>query len=161
MVLLEQVGLRERYRITEIDAHLKNDAQRHFDIKLLIGSHRNEIHPCHSFRIFAITNMIRAKVNDAIREMLVGHSTGLDGVYYKPTVDELLQEYLKAVDHLTISNENRLQKQLYQYNKKSDDLQLVRTQLTENYEQKTQLIREEMENKFKEMFQMVDIKKLN
>ena len=73
----------------------------------------------------------------------------------------MLQEYLKAVDHLTISNENRLQKQLYQYNKKSDDLQLVRTQLTENYEQKIQLIREEMENKFKEMFQMVDIKKLN
>ena len=73
VVLLEQVGLRERYRIMEIDAHLKNDAQRHFDIKSLIGSHRNEIHPCHSFRIFAITNMIRAKVNDAIREMLVGH----------------------------------------------------------------------------------------
>jgi integrase len=121
---------------------------------------RHELHPCHSLRIFAITQMQRAKLDKTIREMLVDHSVGLDSVYYKPQEEEILEEYLKAVDLLTISKEHRLQKQLDHYNKKSDDLQLVRTQITENYEQKIQLIREEMESKFKQFLTKVDIQKL-
>ncbi len=38
-----------------------------------IASYKNELHPCHSFRIFAITQMQRARVDKTIREMLVGH----------------------------------------------------------------------------------------
>ena len=51
---------------------------------------------------------------------------------------------------MTINKEHRLQKQLDQYNKKSGDLQLIRTQITESYEQKIELIKEEMESKFQE-----------
>ena len=65
---------------------------------------RGDLHPCHSFRIFAITQMQRAKVDKTIREMLVGHSTGLDSVYYKASDEEIYLEYLKAIDNLTISN---------------------------------------------------------
>ena len=119
VVLLEQTGLRERYRITETEAYLKN-AQRQLNIKSEIGSHRNEIHPCHSFRIFAITQMQRSKVDKTIREMLVGHGTGLDSVYYKPQEEEILQEYLKAVDLLTINNENRLRIKIDDLNEKND-----------------------------------------
>ena len=54
------------------------------------------------------------KVDKTIREMLVGHSTGLDSVYYKPQDEEILEVYLKAADLLTINNEHRLQKQLDQ-----------------------------------------------
>lgn len=71
---------------------------------------RHDLHPCHSLRIFAITQMQRSKLDKTIREMLVGHSTGLDKVYYKPEEEEILQEYLKAVDLLTVSNEHRLKK---------------------------------------------------
>ncbi len=37
--------------------------------KKSIPRHRHELHPCHSFRIFAITQMQRAKVDKTIREM--------------------------------------------------------------------------------------------
>ncbi len=83
---------------------------------------RHELHPCHSLRIFAVTQMQRSKLDKTIREMLVGHSTGLDKVYYKPQDEEILQEYLKAVDLLTINNENRLQKQVDFYKMRADSL---------------------------------------
>ena len=40
--------------------------------------------------------MQRAKVDKTIREILVGHSTGLDKAYYKAQDEEILQEYLKG-----------------------------------------------------------------
>jgi hypothetical protein len=40
--------------------------------------------------------------------MLLGHSVGLEGSYYRPTTKKLLDEYLKAVNNLTINEENRL-----------------------------------------------------
>ena len=52
--------------------------------------------------------MIRANLNPEAREMLLGHSIGLSNSYYKPSSDELLNEYLKAVNLLTIDEENRL-----------------------------------------------------
>jgi hypothetical protein len=54
----------------------------------------------HGFRKFATTNMIKAKVNPEGMEMLLGHSIGLNDSYYKPDDNEILQEYLKAVDCL-------------------------------------------------------------
>ena len=35
-------------------------------------------------------------------KLLLGHSIGLDKSYWKPQVNDLLQEYLKCVDVLTI-----------------------------------------------------------
>lgn len=124
------------------------------------SKNKDLLHPCHSFRIFAITQMQRARLDKTIREMLVGHKTGLDSVYYKPQEEEILAEFLKAVDLLSITNEHRLKKELDQYNKKSGDLQLIRTQITESYEQKIQLIREEMESKFQEIMEKIDLSKV-
>jgi hypothetical protein len=40
-------------------------------------------------------------------EILLGHNIGLSGAYYRPTEKEILNDYLKAVNELTItSNEN-------------------------------------------------------
>jgi hypothetical protein len=36
-------------------------------------------------------------------EILMWHSTGISDSYYRATEDELLEDYLKAVDFLTIS----------------------------------------------------------
>jgi hypothetical protein len=113
---LEDIGYRNRLVVLEGQASTKSERQS------LYSQHKNEIHPCHSLRIFAVTQMQRAKVDKTIREMIVGHATGLDRVYYKPQDEEILQEYLKAVDVLTISNENRLQKQVDYYKERSDKL---------------------------------------
>jgi integrase len=72
------------------------------------GVKRNPVPRAHGFRKFATTNMIRAKLNPEAREMLLGHSIGLSNSYYRPDANEILQEYLKAVDLLTINEENRL-----------------------------------------------------
>jgi hypothetical protein len=58
--------------------------------------------------------MKKAKVDYSDREFLVGHrySRGLDVNYDRTTEEDRLQEYLKSVDLLTISPENRLRKEV-------------------------------------------------
>jgi len=41
-------------------------------------------------------------------EILMGHSVGISDSYYKPTETELLEDYLKSIDALTVSPENHL-----------------------------------------------------
>jgi hypothetical protein len=45
-------------------------------------------------------------------EKMMGHSIGISDSYYRVTEGELLEDYLKAVSMLTISSEDRLQKDL-------------------------------------------------
>jgi hypothetical protein len=70
--------------------------------------HRNEIPATHGLRKFCITQMAKAKVDTEVAKILTGHSIGVRGRYLNYTEDDLLQEYLKAVDLLTINEENRL-----------------------------------------------------
>ena len=41
-------------------------------------------------------------------ETLVAHSTGISDHYYRPTEHDLLKDYLKAVDNLTIDNTRQM-----------------------------------------------------
>jgi tellurite resistance protein len=45
-------------------------------------------------------------------EILMGHSVGISDSYYRPTEKELLQDYLRATDALTSSQENRLRNEV-------------------------------------------------
>ena len=92
------------------------------------GRIRKEVKASHGFRKFATTNMIRAKVNAEAREMLLGHSIGLSDSYYRPDANEILTEYLKAVDLLTINEENRLRRKVEILEVKADKIaELQRT----------------------------------
>lgn len=77
-----------------------------------MANKRKEIARAHGFRKFFTTQLVNSKVNPEIREMLLGHSIGLAGAYYKPTEDEMLEEYMKGVDNLTINPENRLKRRV-------------------------------------------------
>lgn len=66
----------------------------------------------HGFRKFFTNQLVNSKVNPEIREMLLGHKIGLASAYYRPTEEEMLNEYLKAVDNLTINEENRLKRKV-------------------------------------------------
>jgi hypothetical protein len=46
-------------------------------------------------------------VRPIITEMLMGHALGVSGSYMKPTLAELIGEYIKAIDSLTILKELR------------------------------------------------------
>ena len=75
---------------------------------------RKQIPIFHGFRKFFTTQLVNSKLNPEIREMLLGHKIGLASAYYKPTEQEMLNEYLKAVGLLTINEENRLKLKLEQ-----------------------------------------------
>lgn len=47
-------------------------------------------------------------INSNIAEKLMGHKNGLDGVYFKPTKEQLFEEFKKAIPRLTIDEAIRL-----------------------------------------------------
>jgi hypothetical protein len=53
-----------------------------------------------------------AGVKPIVIEELIDHTTGLADKYFRPTDNEKLQEYKKAISDLTISEENKLRLQL-------------------------------------------------
>jgi integrase len=83
------------------------------------------------FRKFFDTQLIYADVRPAIKEMFMGHSIAYDDNYFKPSENDVLEEYLTAVDWLTINEENRLKKQVKELTRKQDDIEIMK----EKYEQ--------------------------
>jgi integrase len=75
---------------------------------------RKEVAVFHGFRKWFTKCLVDSKLNPEIREMLLGHKIGLASAYYKPTVQDMLNEYLKAANALTINEENRLRKEIEQ-----------------------------------------------
>ena len=63
---------------------------------------------CHGFRKFAKTQLSKAGLKWEDTEALLGHRMP----YYKPTIEHLEQEYLKAVPFLTISEVEQAKKEL-------------------------------------------------
>lgn len=76
------------------------------------GSYRKDVPIAHGFRKFFTTQLVNVKVNPEIREMLLGQKIGLASAYYKPTNDDFLAEYQKAVNNLTINEKYKLKMQV-------------------------------------------------
>ena len=77
--------------------------------KLEVGKKRHPYQANHSLRKWFKTRCEIAGMRSINIEMLMGHSIGISDSYYRPTEDELLDDYLKAIPFLTISDEHRLQ----------------------------------------------------
>jgi hypothetical protein len=95
---------------------------------------------------------------------LLSHSIGISNSYYRPTEKELLEDYLKVVDLLSIDKENRLEKKLKEYAKKDDEENyLIKGKLQERDEQIKVLIKKQQQ--FENMIQMLidsgQLKKVN
>ncbi len=103
-------------------------------------SKRKELPKCHGFRKFFTTQAVNSKVNPEIREMLLGHKIGLASCYYKPTEQEMYEEYQKAIDSLTINEEFRLRKKvkiLEVEKSRLDQLELSLKRLEERYKKES------------------------
>ena len=94
--ILIKVGIRKVIPLTESGSKKKE---------------RKNVAQNHGFRKFCHTTMANKLINPEIREMLLGHSIGLSDFYYRPSESQLLGEYLKVVDDLTINEENRLKRE--------------------------------------------------
>ena len=55
----------------------------------------------------------------------MGHSIGLDDQYFTPVESYILQEYLKAVDNLTINEENRLRIKVNELTKRKNEIETM------------------------------------
>jgi hypothetical protein len=111
--------LRNKFNISKPVEKLQTEAERprqlkHSAVKRLIErvlwdsglrvekKRRHEFAVDHGFRKFfkAQCEQVMKPINV---ETLIGHSTGISDSYYRPTENELLEDYLKAVPLLTIS----------------------------------------------------------
>jgi hypothetical protein len=89
---------------TEAVKALLKRALKSQGLRTAMIAHRHEFKTSHGFRKFFQTNA-ESKMKSLCVKTLMGQDTGLANSYYKPTVEELLEEYLKAVDNLTINKE--------------------------------------------------------
>ena len=64
------------------------------------------------------------------RRMLEGHSIGIDQHYCKPSEADLLDEYMKGVDNLTINPENRLRRKVEKLEVEASQLQRLQAAVT-------------------------------
>jgi hypothetical protein len=78
------------------------------------GKKRHEFQTDHGFRNWYKTQCEMSGMKPINIEKLMGHSLGMSDSYYRATADEILEDYLKVVSLLTISSENKLQKQMDQ-----------------------------------------------
>jgi integrase len=110
---IEKSGIRTVERITELHSE-KGKIRK--NVKLTAG-----------FRKFFDTQLIFSRVEHKTKELFMGHSIGLDDHYFTPEILEthVLQEYLKAVDNLTINEENRLRIKLDDLTKEKDKIETM------------------------------------
>lgn len=88
---------------------------------------RKDVAILHGFRKFFTKQLVDSKLNPEIREMLLGHKIGLASAYYKPTIQDMLAEYEKAIDLLTINEENRLRKKIEQAQIEKSQFEALKT----------------------------------
>jgi site-specific recombinase XerD len=90
---------------------------------------RKSISLANGFRKHVISTFIEAGLNHEIRELLCDHSTQLDQFYFRPTEDQVLQEYLKAETLLTVNPAARLAYENQALKARNSDMDLLRIEV--------------------------------
>jgi len=112
-LIREQFDIRDQFQIKK-PKQIGRDAIRWMltDITKRCGVRTLEVPIAHGFRKYFTTQLVNSRINPEIREMLLGHKIGLASAYYRPTEDEMYEEYEKAIDNLTIDPANRLKREI-------------------------------------------------
>jgi integrase len=97
-----------------------------YDLCRRCGIDKQDIAIAHGFRKFFMNQCVNSKMNPEIREMILGHKIGLASAYYRPTEQEMFSEYQKAVNNLTINEENRLKFKVNQLTERQDEIELMK-----------------------------------
>jgi integrase len=112
-LIREQFDIRDPFQVKK-PKQVNTDTIRWklIDLEKRVGVRSKDVKAAHGFRKFFTTQLINSKVNPEIREMLLGHKIGLASCYYRPTEEEMFEEYEKSIDNLTINEENRLKRKV-------------------------------------------------
>jgi len=115
---------------------------------------RNEKATVHGFRKFTTTQFVNSGLNPEIREMLLGHKIGLAGVYYRPTQNTMLEEYMKAADNLTIDPTFRLNRRIKVLEGREKEIELMKIKHEEEIKDLRQQLASNMEIMARRMGEM-------
>jgi hypothetical protein len=134
--------------------------------KLPEGKRRHEFQEAHGFRKFFETQCTMAGLKREVINKLMNHSNGVLDSYIKPSEDMLLNEYLKAIDYLTINENFILQKEVSELKDKNKSNEYIITakllekdtqieSIKKTYEKEIQSIRQEMNSQFTQIIKMI------
>ena len=114
--------IKRAWRIQRIRADLKEGQKRH------------EFKTTHSFRKYFETKSMQVmKVMNV--KLLMDHDTGISKSYYRPTEQELLEDYIKSINILTINKNNNnalIEKEVKELKEKNENNEyLIKSKLQE------------------------------
>jgi hypothetical protein len=121
-------------------------------LNLRNGEKNHDWKTLHGFRKYFKTQTERVMKSLNV-EILMGHDIGLADSYYKPSEQDLLEDYIKSVDLLTIHNDkSKLEKQVKELKEKSKDSDyIIKAKLQEKDDQIQTLVKKQ--EKFEQMIQ--------
>jgi integrase len=126
------------------------------------GFKRHEWKVSHGFRKFYKSCTEFARMKSLNIELLMGHDIGISKPYYKPTEQELLKDYLNAVDQLTIIDDSqKVHKTIAELQKRSSDNEyILKAKLHEKDEQLTKILerQDDLEVRFMEVLRIAKLK---
>ena len=113
--LSEAAGIRTRIQLTEGQ---------------MAASVRKDVPVCNGFRRFFSTQLVNANLITEHRWLLEGHNLKAnDSSYVHVSEQELMIQYEKAIDYLTISEENRLRKKVEKLEVEKNQLEAWPTEI--------------------------------
>jgi len=153
-LIREQFDKRDKFSIEHCKGMARETLQWMLkDIAKRSNVRSKEVAVAHGFRKFFTTQLVHSDVNPERREMLLGHKIGLASAYYKPTVEKMYEEYQKAVNNLTINEENKLKREVQELrqertnydflNEKMDEMQNTFVELLDKIHS-TEALKKEM-----------------
>jgi integrase len=135
------------------------------------GQKRHEFKALHGFRKFfkSRSEQVMKPINV---EILMGHSIGISDSYYRPQEKEILGDYLKATELLSINSESKtLKKQLellevenknnqYIIKGKLQEKDKAIEELNQKYQNDINILKQEMETKFQQLLMKIDTNRI-
>ena len=96
-----------------------------------LALYKKDVSLSSGFRKWFNTELANAEedVNPLIKELLMGHHVGLEDNYYRPTEQKLESEYRKAINALTINEENRLLRRVERLEVEKNSFEQLRAQI--------------------------------
>lgn len=99
-------AVRQYYNRLLFSIGIRNERKRRHDFSV------------HGFRKFFKTKAEIGGMKPINVETLMGHSVGISDSYYRPTEKDLLDDYLKVVNHLTLRAESTIKAEVEQVKEK-------------------------------------------
>ena len=129
--------------------------------KLELGKRRHEFQTDHGFRKWFKTRCELAGMKPINIEKLMNHSTGISDSYYRATENDVLEDYMKAVDMLSINNDKLiLQKQVAELTERNkEENYIIKGKLSEKDEE-IRSMREELSSMRSQVNDVLEVLKI-